>query len=266
MSADTYVADRRASFDRVFNFRDLGGYLAAEGRTVRWGRLYRSDSLHQLSDDDLETFRLLGVRTVIDLRTEVEVAELGHFPLDQHPLDQHPLDQHRVDRHHLPVISQPWEDDDRLPVAADGAAAEFLTGRYVDMLVEGAASFAAIVAVLARPDAAPTVVHCAVGKDRTGVTAALVLSVLGVADDLIVHDYTLSALGMARIEDWLAEHSPEDAEQWARQPTSWLASPPAAMAALLNHLRDEYGSAEHYLLAQGVRAATIAALRTNLLR
>lgn len=256
MSSNTYVADRQASFDQVFNFRDLGGYVAAGARRVRWGRLYRSDSLHQLTDGDLDTFRHLEIRTVIDLRTEIEVAELGHFPVERHPLE----------RHHLPIINRTWEDDDRLPVATDDRAAEFLTARYVDMLEQGAASLAAIMAVLARQDACPAVMHCAVGKDRTGVTAALVLSVLGVADDLIVHDYTLSALGMARIEDWLVENSPADAEQWASQPASWLASPPAAMASLLTHLRAEYGSAERYLLAQGVRPATIESLRANLLR
>lgn len=256
MSTNTYVADRQASFDQVFNFRDLGGYVAAGGRRVRWGRLYRSDSLHQLTDADLDTFRHLEIRTVIDLRTDVEVAELGHFPVDRHPLE----------RHHLPIISRTWEDDERVPIVADDRAAEFLTARYIDMLDQGGASLAEIMAVLARRDACPAVVHCAVGKDRTGVTAALVLSVLGVADDLIVHDYTLSALGMARIEDWLVEHSPAEAERWAGQPTSWLASPPAAMASLLRHLRDDHGSAESYLLTHGVRPATIDALRANLLR
>jgi protein tyrosine/serine phosphatase len=256
MSTSTYVADRQASFERIFNFRDLGGYLAAEGRTVRWGRLYRSDGLHQLTDNDLDTLRGLGLRTVIDLRTHVEVAEHGHFPVDRHP----------VERHHLPVINRSWEDDERLAIPEDHEAAEFLTERYLDMLDEGGASFAAAVSVLASPTACPAVCHCAVGKDRTGVFVALVLSLLGVADDLIVHDYTLSALGMARIEDWLAAHSPEGAAEWAAQPAAWLASPPAAMAGLLAALRTDHGSTETYLLDHGVAPEAITAVRHNLLR
>lgn len=255
MRTATYVADRHASFEMIFNFRDLGGYLAGQGRRVRWSRLYRSDAMHRLSDNDLDTLQGLGLRTVIDVRTHVEVAEHGWFPVDRH----------RVDHHHLPVIARPWEDDDRLPLPEPGTDAAFLTDRYLDMLAEGGPSFAAIAGVLARPDAYPVAFHCAVGKDRTGVIAAVLLSVLGVADDLIIHDYTLSALGMARLEDWLVANSPEGAEQFGRQPAAWLASPPAAMVGFLGRLRDAHGSAEGYLLDEGVAPASIAALRANLL-
>ena len=193
-AADVYVSDRQAAFERVFNFRDLGGYLAGEGHTVRWGRLYRSDGLQAVTDHDLDTLAGLGLHTVIDLRTRVEAVERGSFPVDRHP----------VDHHHLPLMRRTWEDAPQLATPAEPAlTADFLTARYVEMLAEGGPTLAGVVALLARPRTYPVVFHCAVGKDRTGVVAAMVLDLLGVGHDLIVHDYTLSALGMARIEEWL---------------------------------------------------------------
>ena len=69
MSAETTLTDRHLRLESVFNFRDLGGYRSAEGRSVAWGRLYRADGLHHLSANDLDIVADLGLRTVIDLRT-----------------------------------------------------------------------------------------------------------------------------------------------------------------------------------------------------
>lgn len=256
MSTIARTSTRMEAFDLLFNFRDLGGYPVADGRRVRWGRLFRSDSPHQATDADLVTLAELGVRTVVDLRTHVELAERGRYPLDRHP----------VRHHHLPLISRTWEDDVRLTTSvAPELTASFLTARYVEMLADGRPALTTLVGVLADPAAYPTLFHCAVGKDRTGVIAAMVLDLLGVADDQIVHDYTLSALGMARIEAWLVANDPHEADAWLRQPRAWLASPPAAMASFLDHLRGEYGSTEGYLSARGVDPAVIEAVRRNLL-
>lgn len=244
------------AFDLLFNFRDVGGHRASGGRRVASGRLFRSDSPHLARDGDLAILAELGVRTVVDLRTNVELAERGGYPVDRHP----------VRHHHLPLIVRPWDDDARLgaEVAPDRTAA-FLTARYTEMLAEGGGALAAIVELLADADTYPVVVHCAVGKDRTGVVAAMLLELLGVDDGPIVHDYAISALGMVRIESWLVANDPAEAEAWLQQPRAWLASPPAAMAAFLEHLRGEHGSAEGYLLARGVAPASIAGVRANLL-
>ena len=250
MSAETTLTDRHLRLESVFNFRDLGGYRVAEGRSVGWGRLYRADGLHHLSAGDLDIVADLGLCTVIDLRTVAEVHERGRFPVDLHP----------VDHHHLPLIAETWHEDGRVQ---DPEA--YLAARYVDMLEEGGSAVASAMAVLSRRASYPLVFHCAAGKDRTGVLAALVLGVLGVRDDDVVSDYTLSALGMLRMQAWLSEHSPENAEVMARQPVGWLAAPPAAMATLLAHVREVYGSPEAYLLGHGVAPSTIGAVRANLL-
>src|ERR687898_726545 len=76
--------DRAIRLDGVFNFRDMGGYAATDGRSVRWRTLFRSDGLGRLTDDDVETLRPFGLRTVVDLRTPREIDERGRFPYEQY--------------------------------------------------------------------------------------------------------------------------------------------------------------------------------------
>src|SRR5689334_2931769 len=106
-TSDTIAPRRRLELEQVFNFRDLGGYRTVDGPQLRWGRVFRADGLHRLTESDLEAVRRLGLRTVIDLRTPAELAERGTFPVDAHP----------VDFHHLPIIDVVWDPDD-LPVPA----------------------------------------------------------------------------------------------------------------------------------------------------
>jgi protein-tyrosine phosphatase len=248
-STESAVRDRHLDLDTVFNFRDLGGYATADGRTVRWGRLYRADGIHRLSGSDLDRVRELGIRTVLDLRTPREY-EAGCFPVDDHP----------VDHHHLPVMAETWDEAELVERAED-----YLTARYLDMLDEGSPALAGAVRVLSRAESFPVVFHCAAGKDRTGVLAALLLSVLGVPDDVIAQDYGLSALGMERMQAWLQEHSPEGAEVMARQPAGWLAAPPEAMEAFLAEVRLRHGGFAGYLRRRAIGSATLDAVRTNLL-
>ena len=78
--------DRLIPLDGAFNFRDLGGYPAAGGRITRWGTLFRSDTLHELSSSDVDTLRSLGLTTVIDLRTPRELERTGRGPLEPEPV------------------------------------------------------------------------------------------------------------------------------------------------------------------------------------
>ena len=89
--------------DAVHNFRDMGGYPTDDGRTTRWRTLFRADGLYRLAGADLEVVRELGLRTVIDLRSDAELQERGTFPHAQHP----------VAFHHVPVIDSTWQHLDR---------------------------------------------------------------------------------------------------------------------------------------------------------
>ena len=179
---------RLIALDGVHNFRDLGGYPTADGRTTRWGRLYRADGLFRLTTADVEALRPLGLRTVVDLRTHEELELRGRFPVEAHP----------VAFHHIPVLDTTWaHPDERIDDVA-----EFLCGKYQEMLTDAPHRFAEALDLMGAADALPAVFHCAAGKDRTGVTAMLVLGSLGVPREYIAADYQLTAEAMDRMLAW----------------------------------------------------------------
>ncbi|MDP1818409.1 MAG: tyrosine-protein phosphatase [Acidimicrobiales bacterium] len=251
MTPDPATAlDRAISFRYVFNVRDLGGLATTDGREVRRGMVFRADGVHRLDGEDLELARRLGLRTVIDLRTVGEVERSGGFPVDRLP----------VEWHHLPVIRSMWSEDD---LVATSGAAEFLRDRYVDMLVEGAPSIGRALELVA--DGAPVLFHCAAGKDRTGVVAAVLLGVLGVAHDDIAQDYHLSAPAMATFVDWLTLEFPEALDAMTSQPPEYLEAPVEAMRGFLEAVDDSYGSMEGLVAHLGVGDEVVDRLRTTLL-
>ena len=85
------VPERLVALEGAFNFRDLGGYPSADGRVTQWGRLFRSDTLHELTEGDVEVLRGLGLTTVVDLRTPKELARTGRGRLGPEPIGFHHL-------------------------------------------------------------------------------------------------------------------------------------------------------------------------------
>ena len=247
MPVDT---ERRIKFDGSFNFRDLGGYVTESGRTLHWGRLYRADGLYRLTEDDRRRFAGLGIVTVIDLRTPDELEQRGRFDAG-------------VRYHHLPMF-------DIIPDFASfdpdvASSPDFVADRYEEMLTEGAERIAAALTVLAGPHALPAVFHCAAGKDRTGLLAAVILRVLGVARADVVGDYALSQLGMQEMMAWLKSNVPEAAERLANFPPPMIAADPDNMVRLLDRLEHKHGSMAGYVTSLGVTPDVIDRLKAALL-
>jgi protein tyrosine/serine phosphatase len=144
-------------------------------------------------------------------------------------------------------------------------AIEFLASRYLEMLDQGASSIISALDTIADADCLPLVFHCSAGKDRTGVLAAVLLSVLGVSDDDIAADYALSRGAMRELADWVRTERPESYETMAAQPPAWLDAPPVAMRRFLAKARTTYGSLTEYVIASGFGADGVAALQTTLL-
>ena len=249
----TIVADpdRLVALDAVHNFRDLGGYVVGDGRTIGWGRLFRADGLHRLTADDLELLDAIGIRTVIDLRSQGEIEKFGTFPFERLA----------VSFRSLPIIDTTWRDAD-IPAFDDTEQGEidFLTWAYRDMLAVGGERFAQAIRELALPSATPAVFHCAAGKDRTGVLAALVLGGLGVDHDVIVADYGLTRTAMERMRAWVDANHPEMAARMSETPSFMLAAHPQAMANTLAELVVEHGSVRNYLATIGIGDAILDAL------
>jgi protein tyrosine/serine phosphatase len=243
------VRERHLDLPNLFNLRDLGGYRTADGRTVAWRRLFRADGLQRLTGPDVQGLVDLGVRTVIDLRRPEEVATARFTAAG-------------VTYHHESVLPTIWE-----PASYDaaGGAARFLADRYLEMTSERGAEIGRVLHVIADPAAVPLAFHCAAGKDRTGVVAAITLSLMGVPDDDIAEDYSLSELAIPRWQEWAAEHRPELLAEISRFPEPWHTAPPEAIHLLLAALRAEYGGVEQYAAGIGVGPDTVAHLRANLL-
>ena len=239
---------RSYPFSTTFNFRDVGGYTGLDGRTVRWPRLFRSDSLHRLDQADEAAFRELGVRSVIDLRRPHEITRDGRVP-----------EHFGLEYHHIHPEHPEWEDT---PFEGSGLTnARWMADRYRDMVTTGAEGWGRALSVIAEDSAAPVVVHCVAGKDRTGIVIALTLGLLGVADDDIIADYSLSTEASERFSAYVKS-------TWAgtgAYPTPFFGSHPDTIAAFLSELREWYGSVEDYARHAGVSPAAVTAMRAHLL-
>jgi protein-tyrosine phosphatase len=241
---------RKLSFDGCFNFRDLGGYPTGDGHRTRWRRLFRADGLSRLSEKDLVTLASLGIVTVIDLRTDLEADTQGRFPDNVEG----------VAYHHLPLTDTlPGEEE-----TPEWHSAAFVTDRYLAMLSEGTATVSAALTLLADPRSQPAVFHCSVGKDRTGVLAALVLGFLGVPDETIIDDYALSHEAMIEILEHLKSRYPDASEIVERYRPVILSAEPASMAGFVAGVHATYGSFDALATFLGV-TPDVDALRAELL-
>jgi protein-tyrosine phosphatase len=164
----------------LINLRDLGGLPIESGGVTHHGRLLRSDSPHRLSAAGRDALAAHGVSTVVDLRTDSE-REGRPNPL--------------VDIPGLRCVRAPiFTDQDEFPVGMVTAA-----DVYAWWLRDLGAGIAAAMSAIADSSAAPVLVHCHAGKDRTGVVAALVLRLAGVGVDAVADDYALSGVQLAEM-------------------------------------------------------------------
>jgi protein-tyrosine phosphatase len=241
---DIALADgRHLRVDGTFNLRDVGGYPTYAGGTVAWRTLFRSDSLHRLDGQGAAGLAGLDLRTVVDLRADTEV--------EQRPSAMAGLPARIV----------------RAPLVRDPTVLPPLTGlgeEYRYMIDECGDPIGAAVRELCAPGALPALVHCAAGQDRTGIVIALVLALLGVPDELIGADYALSSVYLD--PDSTAVIGRLKAARLADNVTAELLSSPAGL--ILNVLawaRAAGGGSVHgYLMAHGIGAPDLAALRSAL--
>jgi protein-tyrosine phosphatase len=256
--------DRWIPLEGAVNVRDLGGLPTRTGATTRSGRLVRADNLQDLTAADRRLLvEELGVRDVVDLRTTSEREVEGPAPLDDHPgvrvrhLSLLPEDGDHAREVDGDVL-MPWQaGPDEVPTPRAEAR-----GVYTAYLRDRPDSVVAALRAVAHSDGA-VVVHCAAGKDRTGVVVALVLDLVGVDRDTIVADYLLTA---DRLDDILGRLSRTRAYAANLRERSRESHLPQAEGLLevLEHV-DAHGGTEAWLRRHGWTDEDSAALRNRLL-
>jgi len=222
------------------NFRDLGGYRTLDGRTVKWGLLYRSGQMHDLTAADYAYLQKLGIRTVCDFRdTRERTGEPTNWPAGKAPRilsDDYALDMSGM---MLPGNPSTWTHDQ--VVAA-------MTATYPKLLDQFRGQYTRMFGELLAGHA-PLAFHCTAGKDRTGVAAALLLNALGVPRATIVEDYLLSNQHMAPMAakptGFWAKLSPEAARTFAgvdrRYIDAVFAVTDRHAGGTMGYLKDELG-------------------------
>ena len=238
---------RLLEWEGCLNARDLGGYATRDGRETRWGAVVRSASLAALTEAGRAALADYGVRAIVDLRLPAELAD------DPNPFAE-PGD-HGVAYTNVSFID---------PAAAPPDAVSTLAEDYLQMLDRYRQGVAEAMTAVARAPDGAVLIHCAAGKDRTGLISALLLALVDVPDQAVAADYALTAECLRpRDQAWLENGPGERAEREALlvryAPTAEV------MLEVLDRLRQRHGAVEAYLRQAGVAPDDLARLRARLL-
>lgn len=240
---------RHIALEGAFNVRDLGGYKTASGGETPWSTFLRADALHELTPADVETLLDMGLSTVIDLRSNLEITyQPSRFAVHDD-----------VSYNHIPLF------DGLAPVDAfKPSAGEFsLSARYIDAVDTCQPALVKVMHTIANAPEGLVLFNCTAGKDRTGIIAAALLSIAGVSSEDIITDYALTAeiagplmqrLKMAAIQRGLEETTA----------TRLLSSERETMDTFLRHVESRYSGFNAYFERESVNPGYVSQIKERL--
>jgi protein-tyrosine phosphatase len=239
---------RALDWDGCVNVRDLGGLPLEQGGETRSGALVRADNVRKLSDAGWEALARHGVTRIVDLRWPEELAE-------DPPRDV------QIDVVHVSLLGELDADyvDDVDEYLEANDASGYWASFYDQMLEQYRDNFGTVIAALADAPPGVSLFHCAGGKDRTGLIAALALRYAGVGVDAIADDYGVTGANLTSA--WV-DAAPDEAERRRRRFKQQ--TPPEAMARTVRALEERYGDVGSYLRAAGVTDEQLERLRERL--
>lgn len=235
------VGERIIPFEGCFNFRDLGGYVNTAGKRVKWGKLYRSSLLSNLTTKDYDTLETMGIKWICDLRSTAEIVAKPSpiFPT--------------IKNRHIPIGTAKNETSEtqKMDIPDDPRVYEPLMGESYRVFVQSKDGFREILEYIIDKADLPFLFHCTAGKDRTGVLGALLLKLLDVPEKTILADYELTnqyadaILGEMRglIEAFSGNTQKIELEHFRPM----AEARPGYLEIAFDEMRKEYGSVDAYL-------------------
>jgi len=234
------TADRHQPFEGIVNFRDLGGYETTGGRRVKWGRVFRSGHLARVTQKDKTLLKRMGIKVICDFRSPGEIeAQPNWLPNDgSMTYVQYPIVHGKFD----PVAAMESLQKGDISWLTE----DFIIKRYIQKIDEFPLVWGEVLKMTVDPSNRPLVFHCTAGKDRAGTCAAVILLALGVSEDTVIYDHGLSNVYIADALKMINERIKAlgiDPEKVA----PYFTAPRNAIIALVDHIRNTYGSAQAYL-------------------
>ena len=242
------------SLDGAVNVRDVGGLPTIDGHTTRAGVLLRSDNLQDLTPADVKALDHVG--TVIDLRTGAEVEITGPGPLQQAG----------VAHKHLDLIPHGFDGRSELverTIPDESAGEHAMDHFYIDYVRDAPHAVAEALRTIADPKSGAVLVHCAAGKDRTGVIVSIALSLVGVTRDAVVADYERSSERIEQIRDRLLG-TELYATDIARRSLDSMVPHAENMERFLDRIDREYGGIHGLAMTIGFDEESVARLSRRL--
>lgn len=256
----TLFGERILPLEGTLNLRDLGGYSTKDGKVVSWGKLYRSDHLTKLTEDDIDVLEKIGIKTVVDLRSDHERSvypnkEIGsvkwilkcnpesHFAeLAGQAINLEDENQRLVDDLEKGVIDSAVVND--LGLVSKQSYEKFVEDK------KSQEAFGEMLKWLANPESIASIHHCRGGKDRTGYGSMLILSLLGVDEKEIIQDYMITkAVREERNQIKLAQYKKLTTNQnYLDYLMSLIDTREDYLMAAMEKINLEYGGVKEYAL------------------
>jgi protein-tyrosine phosphatase len=255
---DDLAPDRVIHLKGTSNTRDIGGYETGDHRTLRWRQIIRSENLSRLTANDFQQLEEIGVKTVIDLRTDREHEQSPTVWQGEHP----------PRFYHFPIgdAHNEWFNAQRKLLKGnrftEEQSLEHMVDGYRMIADEGPPSFQKLMELVLDQSNWPVLIHCSAGKDRAGVAVALILEALGVDRDTIMEDYLLSnEVGRAEEKSVLLakerDNSGRGGNRYGRAPSASAWFPIVGvhaemLQAFYARVDEQYGSVDAFLTELGV--------------
>ncbi|MBC1944333.1 tyrosine-protein phosphatase [Listeria booriae] len=237
----TVIGERTISLEGCFNFRDLGGYVNTAGKTVKWGKLYRSSLLTNITEKDKDTLEKLGVSWICDLRSTSEIAAKP-TPVLAH-----------IQNRHIPIGTAKNEstESQKIDIPDDHRVYEPLMGESYRVFAQSKDGFREIFNDIIEKEEVPFLFHCTAGKDRTGVLGALLLKLLDVPENTILADYELTNQYadniLGEMQGLVNAFSNSEKKIDLENFRPMAEARPAYLEIAFDEMQKEYGSVDAYL-------------------